>query len=105
MNIKNSPEQMKLHVEAWKKSGLSMNGYTKRNNLSYYTFLYWLEKFGERKIKKRKVANGFSSVTVVPDALLKSTENIQFHVPDKGYFVFPESVSASQIKLILQSLC
>ena len=50
MEIKS--EKIKDHQEMldrWKASGKSIMAYCKKENISYYTFLYWRDKLSKKK--------------------------------------------------------
>ncbi len=96
MKTHRNAQEMKEHIDSWKASGLSKAAYTKQINLSYYTFLYWLDKL--EPVKKTK---GFSQVKINSEKEKTSCTKIEFHIPSKGYFVFPENSSATFIKSIL----
>ena len=45
MNNKRSREDWRNEVEKYKKSGLSVNGYCRVNNISPSTFIHWKKKY------------------------------------------------------------
>ena len=38
-------EEMRYHVQAWQQGAGSQKEYCRENNLSYHTFIYWIQKF------------------------------------------------------------
>jgi hypothetical protein len=38
-------EMMRFHVQSWQQSAGSQKDYCRENNLSYHTFIYWIQKF------------------------------------------------------------
>ena len=46
-------EEWLLHLELWKESGLSANGYCTENNINKNSFRYWIDK-DRGKIKTKK---------------------------------------------------
>ena len=43
-------EEMRYHVQAWQQSAVSQKEYCRENNLSYHTFIYWIQKFRRNHI-------------------------------------------------------
>lgn len=52
MNTKRSREEWLKQVQDFKKSGLSINGYCRKNHLAPSTFIYWIKKFDNSKNDK-----------------------------------------------------
>ena len=96
MRGKRTTEEMHAHLKSWQQSGLSRKAYCLENNIPYFTFQYWRDKLIFGKSKKRFIQFKVKS----PDDTLLSSK-IEFHVPGKGHFVFPESCPAAHIKSIL----
>lgn len=48
-NQKYSKEQMFMAIEMWQESGMTQQGFCKRENLAAPTFSYWLRKYREEK--------------------------------------------------------
>ena len=56
-------EQMRLHIEAQRKSGLTVTDYCTQNGLVKSNYYYWVKKLdGENK------PSGFTAVSVATDA-------------------------------------
>ena len=43
-------EEMRYHVQGWQQSAVSQKEYCRENNLSYHTFIYWIQKIRHNHI-------------------------------------------------------
>lgn len=75
-----SPQERRRHVEQWRNSGLSQQGYCDRHGLAYSSFKNWI----------RKAPSDFSPRALAPIELRSSTEadwlieaagGLRIHVP------------------------
>lgn len=56
--------QWRGHVERWRNSGQSQQGFCKTHNLSYAQFIYWRRKFeGKAKRPRTQTASALVPVT------------------------------------------
>jgi len=63
-------ERIKTKISLWQKSGKSVNKFCKEEQISVYTFRYWLKKWG---IKSRQNSGDGYEGTFVP--LIKKPDN------------------------------
>jgi hypothetical protein len=67
-----SKEQKYAHLAAWQESKLSKREYCKREQISYGTFLHWMEQRNKRKSGKRNTES-FIPLEVSAHELAKDT--------------------------------
>ena len=50
-------------VEKWQKSGKSQKQFSSENNVTFYAFNYWVQRYRRSK----RIDSGFASVTLSPE--------------------------------------
>ena len=89
-------EEMRYHVQAWQQSAVSQKEYCRENNLSYHTFIYWIQKFRRNHIPVEQ-----SFIAVQPNQQVNS-------LPQELEIAYPNGVRlripSSDIQLIGQLL-
>lgn len=60
-NLEKQGERFKM-VERWQQSGKSINEFCKEENIGYYSFAYWRDKF-----LKQNQPNGFIKIKANPE--------------------------------------
>jgi len=54
-------QHMKEHVENWQKSNLTQKEYSRQNNINYYTFYCWIQRY---RIKGKPAPKSFAPLQV-----------------------------------------
>ncbi len=63
-----SPEEKQQIIDQWKQSGLSRQAFSRQNNLSYYSLIFWTKK---KRNRNKPVSNEF-----IPLKIKSGSENI-----------------------------
>lgn len=58
-------EKMYALVEQWKLSGLSKKMFSRQKGITYYSFLYWSQKYAKEHTGKKQLS-GFIPVELAP---------------------------------------
>ena len=97
MNSKRSREDWKNEVEKYKKSGLSVNGYCRVNNISPSTFIHWKKKYAPSAIVPPS-----HHLVKVPN-LMKNRERMKLSY-NQVVVEFPAALPVSKIAHLISAL-
>jgi hypothetical protein len=97
MSNKRSQEDWKNEVEKYKKSGLSVNGYCRVNNISPSTFMYWKKKYAPSAIETPS-----HHLVKVPNPM-KIGDKMRLSY-NQVVVEFPAELSASKIAHLISAL-
>ena len=78
--MKNQDKNMYPHVEAWKKSGISMSAYAQSIGMHAAAFEYWVKKF--RKAQKKA---DVSFVEILPTSLKQKGQKRSGQMPTEQH--------------------
>jgi transposase-like protein len=98
--------EMYAHIEASKKSNLTLGAYCKTHGIANSTLYYWAKKYENEYAdnKPQDPVPGFIPVEVQPEPernRMQSTGQLHFLFPNGIQVVCPESVPSEVLKTLL----
>jgi|SRR4051812_29159747 hypothetical protein len=93
-------EQMYVHIEQWKQSGLSQKLYCEQQAVKYHVFHYWYRVYRDEHLAVQQQPK--PSASFIPLTLSSSsTAIVELHLPGGHHLLFHQPVSAAYLKALI----